>query len=81
MTKYLVFIDGAGDYGDYLHVVSVEALNAQEAVETVTSPSWGYGRQDDGIAYVAYADEIDVFRINDTRRKTVTRTTLDELTP
>jgi len=68
---WLVVIDGAGEYQSDFQVIVLAAPSAREAVERVTAPDMGYGKDDDGIAYAMPLDSVQTFRINEARHKHV----------
>ena len=78
-SKYLVVIDGAGEAKSDFSVIAVEASTPKEAVERVTATEMGYGRDEDGIAFVLPLGGAAVFRVNDTTRKQVSPASFDEV--
>lgn len=72
MVRYLVVVDGAGDTERDFSVLVVKAESPRAAVERVTAPEMGYGRERDGVAYVAPLLSFTVFRVGDTTHKQVT---------
>lgn len=70
-NQWLVAINGSGEYGSDFTVLVLEGESPQAIVERITSPEWGYGTSENGVAYVAPVAAITTFRINDTTRKAV----------
>ena len=62
-------IDGGGEYDFDFHVLVVDADSPQKAVDRVIGPGMDYGKDEDGVAYVAELPSVAVFHINDTRTK------------
>lgn len=75
---WMVVIDGAGEYKDDYEVIFVEAETPAHAVEIVTAPENGWGKSEDGVAFVMRPEHVSTFTINETRRKTARPATLEE---
>lgn len=72
--RYVVAIDGQGEHDLDFSVMVVEAATPRAAVERVTSDDMGFGRDQDGVAFVLPLDKTSIFSVNDTRHKQVTPT-------
>jgi hypothetical protein len=68
-TVYLVVIDGAGEFEDAFHVLKIAATSPQAAVDFAVSSKMGYGKRQDGNAFVVPCSEAASFKINDTSKK------------
>lgn len=69
MNAWLVIIDGAGEYDVDFNVLRIEAPSARDAVEEAIAPEMGYGRHDDGIAYVVAEEHVHPFALNESSRR------------
>lgn len=77
--RYVIAIDGIGDHDGDFTVLVVEAESADAAVERVISPPMSYGREADGVAYVAALDDVRIFTVNDSRRRVAAETTFEDV--
>ena len=75
--RFVVVVDGAGEYRSDFSVLVMDAESSSAAMERVTG--MGYGQDRDGVAYVAEFGNVEVFRINDSTTKVSTPTTFDEV--
>lgn len=76
--SYLVVVNGAGEYQEDYNVLIVEAYNTREAVDRVIDPKMGYGKNEDGIAFVAPVFSVDTYLVGETRHKAATLSTVGE---
>jgi hypothetical protein len=66
-VKYLVISAGAGETERDFTVLALEADSPAIAVERLLDD--GYGRDEDGVAYVVRLEDAEVFQLNVTSRR------------